>query len=202
MGRDKLSKEAVKKVTINIPVSDVENINFVAKLQGKTASAFMREVLGYAVELEIYKREIFVVDPEENILKKLKIDLHYFTQKFDDHVDFSMRETIGAVNQGYISIEGNTEMPAPFWGDVGDGYEDDNIYLYNLIGAVDDAKMRFWSKQDIYESEILDKDLEAFKNRNKADSTEISFKQGWGKPIAPTPTTLNSKELELLKANK
>ena len=200
MGRDKLSKEVVKKVTINIPLSDVENINFVSKLQGKTTSAFMREVLGYAVELEINKREIFVIDTTDNVLKKIKIDLRHFIQKFDDFVDFNMRENIGAVNQGRIYIDGDTEMPASFWSNPTDEFEDDNVYLYNLIGAVDDANMVFWSKQYIYESDILTENTEAFVTRDKKNDTKSSFKQGWGKPLPTAPAKLD-EEMAIDKIN-
>jgi len=199
VGRDKLSDEKVKKITINMPESDLENVSFVAKLQGMTTSAFIRDVLKFAVELEIGKREIYIFNEEKQSLEKLKIDLTYFVMEFEDLVSYIMRETLGARNQGYISIDENTEIPEFFWDVTGDDKTDDNSYLYLLISASKDKKIRFWSKQKVYESKPLDESEKSYLNKKEKKALEKEFKEAWG-GVVPTPAKLGQKGLETIKA--
>lgn len=195
VGRDKLSSEKVKKVTINMPETDVENVSFVAKLQGKTTSAFIRDVLKFAVELEIGKREIFIFNEEKQSMEKLKIDITYFYMEFQNSVSHLMRETMGIVNQGYISIDELTEMPEPFWG-TGDAKTDDNTYLCLLISASKEKKIRFWSKQRLHESVLRKEDELVDEEEERAPRTlEKDFKEAWG-GVVPTPAKLSQEEYE------
>ena len=181
MGRDKLS-EKVKKVTINIPEEDIENINFVAKLQGKTTSSFIRDVLKVVVEIEIRKRNIYIFDEQNKIFQRFKIDITNFDIEFDDYVDHDMRDLIDAKNQGYISFDEDTEMPIPFLGIEGEEDEKDyDTYLCFLISAKKEKKLKFWTKVGSYTSDMLKTDEEIYiMTKDKIDSSKIAIKKAWG----------------------
>jgi len=169
MARKKLAEET-KKMTLNMGAKDFDEMTLVAKLQEKTISAFVRDVVMIAVDMEINQREIYVFDAILNMIIKPKLDINYFKIEFDDFVDYNMRESLGAICQGFISIDVEADT-------TGMNSDSDNAYLYQAIKKSTDQKVRFWTKQELYTSEKLAEDAEAYANRDKETTAEKNLKE-------------------------
>jgi len=187
MGRKKLSEEGSKRVNLDIPAEDYQDIVLSAKLSGKKVSAYMRDVLSMVTDIHKNRRDVVVIDATDGILKKLNINILYFELIYDDYIDPTMREAMAAKNQGNIALTKEGAALNSTIAGIPTEDRDDNVKLCELLNLSEDSQLKFWSKLEIYSSSDLKKNEKEYLHPTKITSVLPNENSNVPEQITLTP---------------